>query len=198
MIATVTANLPNTAENLKNTRTGQPTPAATTAPPAAHPNGPATRSDTVQFSYSAETTVTYSSSLSLKGQVGDGFDLLRGLVLNIFKEHGLDYQIAAGDQTIDLSRITQEEAQELVADDGYFGVEQTAERIFSLAVGIAGGDPTKIDEIRAGVEHGFQEALDAFGGWLPDISYSTLDAVMSKLDEWAGKTDSPAQVEVKP
>jgi hypothetical protein len=198
MIATVTAHLPNTSENLKNTRTGQPAPAATTAPPAAHPNSPATRSDTVQFSYSAETTVTYSSSLSLKGQVGDGFDLLRGLVLNIFKEQGLDYQIAAGDQTIDLSRITQEEAQELVADDGYFGVEQTAERIFSLAVGIAGGDLAKIDEIRAGVEHGFQEALDAFGGWLPDISYSTLDAVMSKLDEWAGETDSPAQVEVKP
>jgi len=198
MITAITANLPQTAESQKNTRTGQPAPAAATATPAAHPNGPATRSDSVQFSYSAETTVTYSSSLSLKGQVGDGFDLLRGLVLNIFEEQGLDYQIAADDQTIDLSRITQEEAQELIADDGYFGVEQTAKRIFSLAVGIAGGDPTKIDDVRAGVEQGFQEALDAFGGWLPDISYSTLDAVMSKLDEWAGETDSLALAEVKP
>ena len=35
------------------------------------------------------------------------------------------------------------------------------------------------------IEKGFQEALDAFGGWLPDISYDTLDSVMAKLDEWA-------------
>ena len=197
MITAVTANLPHTAESQKNTRTGQPVSAATTAPPAATPKGPATRSDSAQFSYRSETTLTYSSSLSLQGQVGDGFDLLRGLILNIFEEQGLDYQIAAGDQTIDLSRITPEEAQELVADDGYFGVEQTAERIFSLAVGIAGGDPARIDQIRAGVEQGFQEALKAFGGWLPDISYSTFDAVRSKLDEWAGGGTAPAPVEVK-
>jgi hypothetical protein len=41
------------------------------------------------------------------------------------------------------------------------------------------------------VENGFQEALDAFGGRLPDISYDTYDAVMKKLDDWAGVEISP-------
>ncbi len=74
----------------------------------------------------------------------------------------------------------------MVADDGYFGVEKTSQRIFDLAVGIAGGDPSRIEAVKSGVEKGFQEALKAFGDWLPEISYQTYDAVMEKLDEWAG------------
>ncbi len=124
--------------------------------------------------------------MSLENKVGDGFDLLRGLVLNMFKEQGLDYKIETDDSEIDISTLTPEKAQELIADDGYFGVEKTSERIFKFAVGMAGGDPTRLDAIRAGVEKGFQEALDAFGGWLPDISYDTYDTVMKKLDDWAG------------
>jgi hypothetical protein len=129
--------------------------------------------------------------MSLENKVGDGFDLLRGLVLNIFKEQGIDYKIATDNSEIDISTITPEEAQELIADDGYFGVEKTSERIFNFAVGMAGGDPAQIDAIRQGVEKGFQEALDAFGGWLPDISYKTYDTVMQKLDDWANVEQSP-------
>jgi hypothetical protein len=144
------------------------------------------QTDTVNLTYSIESTTTYDKSLSLAGSVGDGFDLLRGLVLNIFKEQGIEYTLPAGDKEIDLNTITSEEAQELVADDGYFGVDKTSDRIFNLAIGIAGGDPTRLDAIKEGVENGFQEAFNAFGGWLPDISYETIDAVMAKLDNWAG------------
>lgn len=147
--------------------------------------------DRVTLSYHTESVVTYDGSMTLKGTKGDGFDLLRGLVLNMFKEQGIDYKILSDDAEIDISTLTPEKAQDLVADDGYFGVEKTSERIFDLAVGIAGGDPARIDAIRAGVEKGFQEAYDAFGGWLPDISYDTYDAVMNKLDDWAGV--SPGQ-----
>jgi len=147
-------------------------------------------SDQVSLTYSSETTATYNRSMSLENKVGDGFDLLRGLVLNIFKEQGLDYKIATDDAEIDISTVTPEKAQELIADDGYFGVEKTSERIFNFAVGMAGGDPGRIDAIRQGVENGFQEALEAFGGWLPDISYDTYDTVMQKLDDWAG-VESP-------
>jgi hypothetical protein len=142
--------------------------------------------DRVTLSYHTESVVTYDGSMTLQGTQGDGFDLLRGLVLNMFKEQGIDYKIQADDAEIDISTLTPEKAQDLVADDGYFGVEKTSERIFDFAVGIAGGDPARIDAIREGVEKGFQEAYDAFGGWLPDISYDTYDAVMNKLDDWAG------------
>jgi hypothetical protein len=147
--------------------------------------------DQVDLTYTSESVTTYNRSMSLENKAGDGFDLLRGLVLNIFKEQGLDYKIATDNSEIDLSTITPEDAQELIADDGYFGVEKTSERIFNFAVGMAGGDPAKIDAIRQGVENGFQEALDAFGGWLPDISHETYDSVMQKLDDWAGVDQSP-------
>ena len=146
--------------------------------------------DKVTLSYSSESVMTYDSSMTLQGNKGDGFDLMRGLVLNMFKEQGIDYKIATGDSEIDISTITPEEAQVLVADDGYFGVDKTSQRIFDLAVGIAGGDPARLDAIRAGVEQGFQEAYEAMGNWLPDISYKTYDAVMQKLDDWAGVDNS--------
>ncbi len=147
--------------------------------------------DRVTLSYNTESVVTYDGSMTLPGTQGDGFDLLRGLVLNMFKEQGIDCKILSDDAEIDISTLTPEKAQDLVADDGYFGVEKTSERIFDFAVGIAGGDPARLDAIRAGVEKGFQEAYEAFGGWLPDISYDTYDAVMNKLDDWAGV--SPGQ-----
>jgi hypothetical protein len=146
--------------------------------------------DKVTLSYSSESVMTYDSSMTLQGNKGDGFDLMRGLVLNMLKEQGVDYKIATGDTQIDISKITPEEAQALVADDGYFGVDKTSQRIFDLAVGIAGGDPAKLEAVRAGVEKGFQEAFKAMGDWLPDISYKTYDAVMQKLDDWAGVAGS--------
>lgn len=148
------------------------------------------KTDQVSLSYSAESVLTYDSSMTLQGGQNDGYDLLRGLVLNLFKDQGIDYKIATGAGEIDLTTLTPEDAQDLIADDGYFGVEQTSQRIFDLAVGIAGGDPTRLDAIKAGVDKGFQEAYDAFGGWLPDISYETYDAVMRKLDDWAGESNS--------
>lgn len=154
-------------------------------------------SDSVSINQRAETVVTYSSSLTLEqGTVGDGFDLLRGLVLNMLKEQGIDFKIATGQegaQEIDISQLSQEDAQALIADDGYFGVEQTSNRIVDFAIAMAGGDPSRLAAMKEGVTKGFNEALDAFGGWLPDISYNTFDAVIEKLDTWAEKTSSDQQ-----
>ncbi|MFH2123548.1 MAG: hypothetical protein ABIJ50_08730 [Pseudomonadota bacterium] len=155
-------------------------------------------SDTVTISQRSETAVTYSKALTMEQNVaGDGFDLLRGLVLNILKEQGVDFKVATGAETgiqeIDISRLSQEDAQALIADDGYFGVKQTSDRIVDFAIAIAGGDPSRLAAIKEGVDKGFNEALDAFGGQLPDISYDTYDAVMEKLDKWAEDASSGQQ-----
>ena len=135
--------------------------------------------------------MTYSSTLTMEsGEDQDQYSLLRGLVTSMLKEQGIDFKVANGDQETDISEITQKEATELIADDGYFGVDQTSDRIVDFAIAIAGGDPTRLDAIKEGVEKGFNEALDAFGGWLPDISYDTYDAVMNKLDTWADSNSS--------
>jgi len=148
--------------------------------------------DTVTISQTSETAATYSSSLTINPDIkGDGFDLLRGLVLNMLKEQGIDFKIATGEngaEEIDISQLTQQDAQALIADDGYFGVDKTSSRIVDFAIGIAGGDPSRLEAIKEGVDKGFAEALEAFGGQLPDISYDTYDAVMQRLDDWAKNT----------
>jgi len=112
-------------------------------------------------------------------------NLLRSLVLQIFEEQGLATKLSMGDRSIDIKSLTPGQAQELVAEDGYFGIEQTSERIFQGAIGIAGGDPARLDAILKGIEKGFAEADKAFGGTLPEISYKTRDAVLEKLSNWA-------------
>jgi hypothetical protein len=148
--------------------------------------------DKVTLSYKVDSVELYDSSMTLQTGQQDGFDLLRGLVLNILEEQGMGFTIPTGSSEINLEEISQEEATELISDDGYFGIEQTSDRIVDFAIGVAGGEPTRIEAIKAGVEQGFNEALEAFNGWLPDISYDTYDAVMDKLDAWVGESETVA------
>ena len=151
-------------------------------------------SDTVEInSEPAEKQETYSSQGVAESQnVPDKYEVLRGLVTSMLKEQGIEFKVLDGEKEINISELSQEEAVELVAEDGYFGVDQTSQRIVDFAIAVAGGDPSRLDAIKEGVEGGFNEALEAFGGWLPEISYDTFDAVMEKLDTWAG-IDSPEQ-----
>ncbi len=94
-----------------------------------------------------------------------------------------------GGKSADIATMTPEEAKKLVAEDGYWGVKQTSDRIFQQAVGISGNDPTNIDKVKEGILKGFGMARTALGGELPDISSQTLDAVMKKLDDWVKNPD---------
>jgi hypothetical protein len=134
---------------------------------------------------SSRTAATYSGTIQPASDANAKFSMLQALVVNLLQQQGITTKIAASDGEIDLAALTPAQAQELVSEDGYFGVEKTSERIFQFAVAIAGGDPDRIDVIKAGIDKGFAEAQQAFGGQLPDISYNTYDAVMRKLDEWA-------------
>jgi|AntRauTorckE6833_2_1112554.scaffolds.fasta_scaffold02701_6 hypothetical protein len=152
---------------------------------AATPRGYA---DNVTLGETSESAGLYRADLKTGGE--PQLDLLRSLVIKTFEEQGLATKLSIGETSVDIESISPEQAQELVAEDGYFGVEQTSERIFQAAVGIAGGDPARLDAIMQGVEEGFAEAEKAFGGTLPDISYQTRDAVMEKLNDWAESSNS--------
>lgn len=147
--------------------------------------------ETVTLTQAPETAQIYSSPIS-SAEISDmSFGMLSKLVTNLLKEQGIPHQLATtGSTTIDITTLNQEQAQELVADDGYFGIEQTSDRIVNFALSLAGGDTGKLDVIKEGVEHGFKEALEAFRGTLPDISYETYDVVIYKLDAWAAKAHS--------
>ncbi len=140
----------------------------------------------------SDTPLTYSASMSLPSNDGAKYDMLQGLVAHLLKEQGIETTITTDNGEIDISAVTPQEAQDLTSDDGYFGVEKTSDRIVKLAVDIAGGDPSRIDAIKEGVDRGFEEALKAFGGKLPDISHDTYDAVMEKLDKWVSESKEAA------
>ncbi len=91
--------------------------------------------------------------------------------------------MAGGDYTVDPA--TRAQAQKDIAEDGYWGVEQTSSRIVDFATALTGGDPDKIEKMRDAFEKGFKQATKAWGRELPEISSKTYDAVMEKFDKLA-------------
>ena len=91
--------------------------------------------------------------------------------------------LAKGEYTVDPA--TKAQAQADIAEDGYWGVEQTSGRIIDFATALTGGDPDKIAEMRDAFLKGYKEAEKTWGGELPDISKRTYEAVLSKFDQMA-------------
>lgn len=79
---------------------------------------------------------------------------------------------------------TSAQAQKDIAEDGYWGVKQTSDRIVSFAKALTGGDPSKADEMIKAFQKGYDAAGKTWGGKLPDISQQTYDATMKQLNEW--------------
>lgn len=77
-----------------------------------------------------------------------------------------------------------EQAKADVAEDGYWGVKQTSERLISFAQALAGNDPDKADEMIAAVKKGFDQATESWGSKLPDICQETVDKTVEALEKW--------------
>ena len=90
--------------------------------------------------------------------------------------------LASGDFTVDAA--TKEQAQKDIAEDGYWGVEQTSDRIVDFAKALANDDPEKADKMIEAFQKGYKEATKTWGKQLPDISSRTYDAVMEKMNKW--------------
>lgn len=91
--------------------------------------------------------------------------------------------LASGKFTVDAA--TKAQAEKDIAEDGYWGVQQTSDRIIDFATALTGGDPSKIEEMREAFKKGYKQAEETWGGQLPDISQRTYDAVMEKFDKMA-------------
>ena len=75
-------------------------------------------------------------------------------------------------------------AKASIAEDGYWGVEQTSDRLVSMAIALSGGDTEKADELKAAITKGFKQATAAWGEKLPQICQDTYDTTMKKMDDW--------------
>lgn len=152
-------------------------------------------------SKSADSTTTVNKKASnasvvaqLKADQETRMAQMQSLVTKIFSKQGVTIgtaddmwkALAGGNFTADAATIAQ--AKEDISEDGYWGVKQTSERIFSFAQALAGDDEEKMTKMKEAFEKGFKEATKTWGKELPGISQDTRDAVLKKFDDYfAGK-----------
>ena len=130
----------------------------------------------------------------LKSDTEQRMAQMQSLVTKMFAKQGITIgtaddmwkALAGGNFTADADTIAQ--AKEDISENGYWGVKQTSERIFSFAQALAGDDEEKMTKMKEAFEKGFKEATKTWGKELPDISQNTRDAVLKKFDDYfAGK-----------
>ena len=133
----------------------------------------------------------YALVNKLKADAEERTSQLRSLVEKMMTKQGVAIGtadsmwsfLAKGDFTVD--EATRAQAQADIAEDGYWGVNQTSDRIIQFANALTGGDPDKIESMREAFKKGYAQAEKTWGGSLPEISQKTYDAVMEKFDQLA-------------
>jgi len=80
------------------------------------------------------------------------------------------------------SDLTQDDAKGLVADDGFFGISQTSNRLSDFVLTGAGDNVEMLKAGREGIIQGFKEAEKIWGETLPEISYKSLELALEKID----------------
>lgn len=135
----------------------------------------------VQF----QMNITISSETNFSSQNGL-FGLNTSAMDNPFKLNdilnGLDLK-SIGYEGKPIQELSQDEAKALIAEDGFFGVAKTSDRIADFVLAGAGDDVEKLKAGREGILRGYNQAEKAWGGNLPDISKETLEKALEKVDK---------------
>ena len=85
------------------------------------------------------------------------------------------------------------EAQEEISEDGYWGVNQTSDRLFSFAKALAGNNPANADKMLEALQKGYDAATASWGGELPELCKKTLEATQKKLTEWRDSLNAESE-----
>ena len=143
--------------------------------------------DTTKKTYTPDTNLVNKLKADAEARTQQMRSLVEKLMSGQTNAYGKANNIwqflKSGNYTVDPA--TKLQAQADIAEDGYWGVEQTSSRIIDFANALTGGDPDKIEDMRAAFQKGYKQAEKTWGGSLPDISQRTYDAVMKKFDEMA-------------
>lgn len=117
---------------------------------------------------------------------------MQSLVEKLLNKQGNTFNLANGtnlaatfrDAAKNADPQTIKDAQASIADDGYWGVNQTSDRLVSMAIALSGGDTEKADEMMAAIQKGYNQATKAWGEKLPDICQRTIEATRQKMEDW--------------
>lgn len=111
-------------------------------------------------------------------------DMLNGQAGTYVASTGDDFWkfLASGNYTVDAE--TKAQAQADIAEDGYYGVAQTSQRMFDFAQALAGDDPEQMKKMQNAIAKGYAMAEKTWGGTLPGICQKTLDATNKLFDDY--------------
>ncbi|MBR5421463.1 MAG: hypothetical protein IK115_09975 [Lachnospiraceae bacterium] len=158
------------------------------------------RSADAEGSKKAAETKTYKQDPAmiskLKADAEARTQQLQDIVSKLLSKQGQTFDLANGTnlkkafEGLEVDEETRAQAQKDIAEDGYWGVKQTSERIFDFAKALTGGDPDKMEEMRSAFEKGFKQATAAWGAELPSISQDTYAAVEKMFDDYANENSN--------
>ncbi len=178
--STSAAKKKTSAEEAKTTTTAEDTGVI-------YEHSTAAKTSSTKKTYTPDTNLVNK----LKADAENRASQLRSLVEQMMGKQANTYGNAndiwsflrSGNFTVDPA--TKAQAQADIAEDGYWGVNQTSDRIIQFANALTGGDPDKIESMREAFKKGYAQAEKTWGGSLPEISQKTYDAVMEKFDKLA-------------
>ena len=136
---------------------------------------------------SNSTKVTDYSSIvaKMKQEQANHNKQLQDLVDKLLSKQADKYtSLADMFKNITVDPATAAQAQKDIGEDGYWGVNQTSDRLVEMAQALSGGNAEKADLMINAIKKGYEQAAKAWGGELPDICQQTVDAPAENLNEW--------------
>lgn len=182
----------NNSQAAKKSETDNKSASASAEKAAVYEKSSETSTDTSKQIYSKSKADRSAIVSQMKNELAKSQQQLVDIVKKMIGKQGSTYAkasgddiwkfLASGDFTVDAA--TKAQAQADIAEDGYWGVEQTSQRIFDFAQALAGDDEEMMRKMEKAFEKGFKQATGAWGKKLPDISGQTYDAVKDKFNAY--------------
>lgn len=97
-------------------------------------------------------------------------------------------KIANGEFEVD--EATSKQAQEDISEDGYWGIKQTAQRMFDFASALAGNDKGNMQKMQNAMMKGYEQAAKIWGKDMPQITQDTMDAANKLFQDYYDSLES--------
>lgn len=154
----------------------------------------ANQKDGVVYEKSSNEKKDYSATIKqlkadLEARNARLIELVRSTLTSQGKTYSKTTPLSDIFKNIQVDADTIAQAKKDIAEDGYWGVSQTSDRLVSMAQALAGGDKSKADTLINAVKKGFKEATKSWGNELPSICKDTIDSTIDKLTKWRDSTN---------
>ncbi len=178
-VASTYASMSKSSDYTKSSTSAEKTTKSEESGVVYEPSDQAKESDTSKTSDYSATIKKMQLELSTKNQQ------LENLVSQLLGKQAKKF-LSLSDlyKNLEVDAETAAQAQKDISEDGYWGVEQTSDRLVEMAKALSGGDPSKADTLISAIKKGYDQAAKAWGDKLPDICQKTIDAANDKLAKW--------------